>query len=87
LREGSSDKRLFFDVSAERKRGQILEGKRWDGADLVSVRGWNFISKRVLDWLLMVHAAPFYARPARFCIDGMTEKQLARLEEIQRPID
>jgi hypothetical protein len=77
---------LTFDPSIYR-RGWILDGKRWDGADLINSNGINYISKRVLDWLLMVHAAPFYAKPARFCVDGMSDKQLARLEETQKPLD
>jgi len=89
LHRGEDDKRLRIGIpKGYFQRGQILEGKHWDGADLVSLRpGSLFMSKRFLDWLLMVHAAPFYVKPARFCIDGMSEKQLARLEEVQKPLE
>jgi len=64
----------------------ILEGRRWDGSDFIAAGGWNFITKRVLDWLLAIHAAPFYVRPARICVDGMTDEQLRQLDEATKPI-
>lgn len=77
MHKGTQDKRLII---AERGK-PIVEGKNWDGSDLIFGQGdGRMITKRALDWLLSVHAAPFYARPIRVCVDGMSEKQLRQLE-------
>ncbi|MCU0880514.1 MAG: hypothetical protein MUF06_22310 [Pirellulaceae bacterium] len=80
--EGRDDKRIPF----EEELNDILEGKLWDGSDLVQDRGRKLASKRFIDWLLRVHAAPFYARPISFCMDGMNDEQKKWFDEIQKPL-
>lgn len=79
--KGADDRRLR--LSPIPREGPILEGKDWDGSDFLRD---SFITKRALDWLLSVHAAPFVARPARVCIDGMTDKQKKWLEAATKPL-
>tara|TARA_R100000789_G_scaffold55528_1_gene54102 strand:- start:204 stop:1139 length:936 start_codon:yes stop_codon:yes gene_type:complete len=62
-----------------------LMGETWDGKDLCVSSNW-VITKRVLDWLLQVEATPFYARPIKVCIDGMTNQQLEWLDRAVEPI-
>lgn len=88
--DGRSDKRLKFSPAAQRET-KIIEGSQWDGADFIFGGGHTstnpeIISKRALDWLISIHAAPFCARPVQFCIDGMTDQQLQQLEIVQKPI-
>lgn len=88
--KGPSDKRLIVSPP-EQREVLVLDGSRWDGSDFVYVSGntlldTNVISKRALDWLLSIDAAPFCARSVQFCIDGMTDQQLQQLEVIQKPI-
>jgi hypothetical protein len=80
---GPDDKRVPF----ERRLYRILEGRTWDGSDFVASRGRKFASKRFIDWLLRVHAAPFYAEPVWFCVDGMNDQQKRWFEELQKPLD
>jgi hypothetical protein len=37
------------------------------------------------DWLLRIHAAPFYAEPVSFYIDGMNDQKKKWLEDLQTP--
>src|SRR5690606_3432322 len=62
---GAGDKRLVLAEDVWR----IIEGKTWDGSDLVQANGSFFASKRFVDWLLKVHAAPFCAEPAWILLD------------------
>lgn len=80
--EGPSDKKLTTGNHAtDDFVPPILEGARWDGSDFIYP---YFITKRALDWLLSVHAAPFYAKPAVVCIDGMSDEQKKWLERAKR---
>ncbi len=68
----------------------IVEGSRWDGSDFIYGR-WDdgyphIITKRALDWLLSVNAAPFYAHPALVNIDGLTPEQRARVLAVKNPV-
>jgi hypothetical protein len=83
LHEGTGDKRIPF----EHRSWRILEGKSWDGSDVISCRGFAFASKRFIDWLLRIHAAPFYAEPVWFCVDRMNEQQKKWFEELQKPFE
>lgn len=77
VHRGEDDKRLK--IAPVPQPGRVLDGAKWDGSDFINC-GWYFITRRALDWLLSIHAAPFYVRPARVCIDGMSEEQLRQLE-------
>ena len=68
----------------------IIEASTWDGSDFI-FNGMNdlvphLITKRALDWLLSVHAAPFYAHPVLVNVAGLTPEQLARVEAARRPV-
>ena len=78
--KGPGDKRLITDRPAG-FYPQILDGGRWDGSDFIDGR---FITKRALDWLLSIHAAPFFAEPVLVCIDGMSDEQKKWLERAKR---
>ena len=82
---GLEDKRIPY----EDRSWRILEGRTWDGSDLVfsSSRHQNYASKRFIDWLLRVHAAPFYAEPVWFCVDGMSEPQKESFDDLQKPFE
>ncbi len=80
--EGPNDIRLrSADIP---RQGRILMGKTWTGEDFFESRRARYITKRALDWLLMVHAKPFYARPARVAVEGMSPEQLQWLNDAQR---
>jgi hypothetical protein len=81
--EGPGDKRLPIEEDPWR----VIEGKTWDGSDLVQAGGWNFASKRFVDWLLRIHAAPFYAEPVWFCVDGMNDQQKKWFDDLQKPFE
>ncbi len=64
----------------------MIDVNRWDGSDFVFVTldasglRTNVVTKRVIDWLLSIHAAPFVARPVLARLDGATPEQLKMLE-------
>jgi len=79
--KGPGDKRLR--MAAEPKAGEVLDGSRWDGSDFF---GSSYITRRAVDWLLSIHAAPFVARPVRVWVDKMTNEQKGWLERAKRPV-
>jgi|GEM_PF-3351994 len=81
---GGDDKRLTFPGLP--KAGTIVQGASWDGSDFVQAYLKRFITKRALNWLLSVHAKPFYVRPARVLVDGMSAEQKEWLRQAQEPI-
>jgi len=40
-----------------------------------------------IDWLLRIHAAPFYAEPVWFCADGMSDQQKKWFGDLQKPFE
>jgi hypothetical protein len=83
MHAGKDDKRIPIEENLTR----IIEGRTWDGSDLIQAHGAPFASKRFIDWLLRVHAAPFYAEPVWFCVDGMNDQQKRWFDELQKPFD
>lgn len=81
VHKGAGDKRLR--MAAEPKAGEVLDGSRWDGSDFF---GSSYVTRRTVDWLLAVHAAPFYAQPVRVCIDDMSDEQRKLLEQARQPV-
>jgi hypothetical protein len=81
--KGDADSRIPFETGLK----DILEGKTWDGSDLVQAGFRNFASKRFIDWLLRTHAAPFYAEPVWFCVDGMNDRQKRWFDDLQKPFE
>jgi hypothetical protein len=84
MHKGPDDKRIPIE---EDGIWRVLEGKCWDGNDLVQAKAAPFASKRFIDWLLRIHAAPFYAEPVYFCVDGMSDQQKKWFEDLQKPFD
>ena len=80
---GEDDKRVPFEANL----WNIIEGRAWDGGDLIQAHGDKFASKRFIDWLLRIHAAPFYAEPVYFCVDGMTDRQWKWFDDLQKPFE
>jgi hypothetical protein len=80
VHKGPGDKRIPF----ARDRKMVIEGKTWDGSDLIHNR---LASKRFIDWLLGIHAAPFYAEPVYFCVDGMSDQQKKWFDDLQKPFE
>ncbi len=80
VHKGPGDKRIPY----ARDRKMVVEGKTWDGSDLVQ---GCYASKRFIDWLLRIHAAPFYAKPVYFCVDGMSDQQKKWLDDLQKPFE
>jgi hypothetical protein len=64
---------------------RTLIGRDWDGSDFHGGGADNprYISKRVLDWLLGLHAAPFAVTSVTVDTTGMTDEQLAKLETMK----
>jgi hypothetical protein len=82
--KGESDRRIPFE---EGGTWNVIEGNSWDGSDLIQARGTPYASKRFIDWLLRIHAAPFYAEPVYFCVDGMSDQQKKWFDDLQKPFD
>lgn len=83
LHEGPADKRLTGDARLIRRfmHHPILEGSRWDGSDFIYGRSErHFITKRALDWLHSVHAAPFCVKPVPVNVEGLSDKQIAKVK-------
>jgi hypothetical protein len=83
--KGPGDRRLLLS-DVKQRNAPVLDGSRWDGSDCFVSRGTMAVSKRVLECLLAIHAAPFIAEPAQVWIDKMTPAQLERLELIRQPL-
>jgi hypothetical protein len=81
--KGVADRRIPFEDGLFR----VIEGKTWDGSDLIGGVGPRFASKRFTDWLLRIHAAPFYAEPVYFCLDGMSDQQKKWFDDLQKPFE
>jgi hypothetical protein len=79
---GERDKRVPFEPDPS----SVIEGKSWDGSDLIQVLGRPYASKRFIDWLMRIHAAPFYAEPVYFCVDGMSDDQQRWFKELEKPL-
>lgn len=83
--KGVADKRLI-PAGWDQWRPRVIDVNRWDGSDFVFVTldasglRTNVVTKRVIDWLLSIHAAPFVARPVLARLDGATPEQLKMLE-------
>jgi hypothetical protein len=75
---------LHRNAMASRRRQAVLDGSLWDGSDFLNAHIESFATRRFVDFLLSIHAAPFIAEPAWVWVDKMTKEQLARLEPAER---
>lgn len=83
---GPDDKRLILSPPDER-RDHILNGETWDGADFISGRAaWNnvYVTKRVVDFLLSIHATSFRAVPVIVDAAKMNDQQRKWMDEARR---
>jgi len=82
--KGESDRRLIA-AGFEKWRPAIIEASVWDGSDFIfggidqGLRD-HVVSRRVVNWLLSVHAAPFYARPVLVDVAGADDDTLTQLQ-------
>lgn len=87
--QGDSDQRYLLTEQPDRWTRAILEASRWDGSDFIwgtehpGLAG-HYVTKRVVDWLLSIHANPFVAKPVLVNVEGASAEVLKRLEEIKR---
>lgn len=68
-----------------RDNPKIVEGRLWDGSDAICGRSYRigFVTRRLVEFLLAVHAAPFMATPVAVCVDGMSAEQRRLLKRCQ----
>lgn len=68
-----------------RDNPEIVEGRLWDGSDAICGRSYRigFVTRRLVEFLLAVHAAPFMATPVAVCVDGMSAEQRRLLKRCQ----
>jgi hypothetical protein len=72
--KGPDDKRVILDRTMNSDR--IVDVSKWDGADFfASHLDKLFVTKRVWDWVVAIHAGPLMGRPARICLDAVTVEQ------------
>ncbi len=55
----------------------VIETDKWDGSDFIEP---NIITKRALDFLLSVHAAPFIAKPCWANVERLSKEEANALE-------
>ena len=82
--KGHGDKRLLA-AGWKQWSPMIIDVNRWDGSDFIFVTTdagleTNVVTKRAIDWLQRIHAAPFIARPVQARLDGATADQLDMLK-------
>jgi hypothetical protein len=84
--KGAGDPRLLLTVEGFwGKTQQIVEARKWDGSDFIyedieETNREHIVTRRVVDWLLSIHAAPFFARPVPVDVTGAPPETLAILE-------
>lgn len=81
---GKTDKRLTYEHGCN---WRVIDGRSWDGSDLIGGTSFSYASKRFIDWLFRIHAAPFYAEPVYFCVDGMSDQQKKWFDDLQKPFE
>lgn len=86
--KGQADKRLI-PAGWDQWLPMIIDVNRWDGSDFIFQSldlgiMTNVVTKRVVDWLLSIGAAPFVARPVQAAVDGASIEQLGMLESAMR---
>ncbi len=81
LHKGKGDQRLM--VEARLNETPTLDGATWDGSDFTSD---GFITKRALDFLQSVHAAPFYYRPALVNVANVNEMKRRQILAAKEPL-
>lgn len=79
--EGADDRRLKFEPASETLG--IVAGRRWDGSDFMT---GGLITKRALDFLLSIHAAPFWYRPALVDVTGVSDEKLKQIRAAADPV-
>ena len=78
---GEKDPRIKIDRFSARTI--VIDPKRWEGSDLL---GGNIVTRRVIDFLLSIHAAPFKAEPVPVNVLGLSKAELKRLGTAKAPL-
>ena len=83
--KGPDDKRLIL-CPVDQRRDEIFNGETWDGADFISGRGAYgfYVTKRVVDFLLSIHATSFRACPVIVDAAKMNAQQRKWMDEARR---
>ena len=71
-----------IELGAGNMSGSIIDGQRWDGSDMICGRNQLrdlVVTRRFVEWLLAIDAAPCVATPLPVCVDGMTADQIKML--------
>jgi hypothetical protein len=61
----------------------VIDPRRWDGSDFFME---CYLTRRAVDFLLSIHAAPFVAEPVPVNMLGISEKDRLRLEAARKPL-
>lgn len=72
-----------FKLKLEDVRTTFIDPKLWDGSDVMPN---GFVTRRVLDFLLSVHAWPFAAKPIGVNVLDLSEEDRKRLKAAKRPL-
>jgi hypothetical protein len=64
---------------------RITDGHRWDGADFIDFPDIGFVTRRVVDFLLSIHANNFIASPCDVDVSKMSSTLLRQLEHPAPP--
>lgn len=73
-------------VSTVPDEDEVLDASKWDGSDFCSGIACNIVTRRVVDFLVCIGAAPFLATPLRTYLGSCTPEQRERLVEAKRPV-
>ncbi len=80
-------KQLFFDPNLSEQGGMIVEGRLWDGSDLMRARhGW-IMTKRLLNFFERSHFGLLHVWDVRLCTDYMTEEQQGWIKRAETLFD
>lgn len=79
--DGPDDRRLKIEPAPGALR--IINGQLWDGSDFNQS---GMITKRALDFLLSIHAAPFWYRPALVDVTGVSDEKLKQIRAAADPV-
>lgn len=64
---------------------QMIDPRRWDGSDACQPAG--LVTRRLIDFLLSIHAGPFVAFSVPTNVYGLHPKERQRLELAKKPVE
>jgi predicted RNA-binding Zn-ribbon protein involved in translation (DUF1610 family) len=72
-----------FRIQRRPRSGDIVDAHLWDGSDFVPSDSSLVVTRRVVDWLLSVHAISFAAMPLRANVQQTCEEVRMAIEVMQ----